>query len=68
MKGESAHWMNSRQLTFSKFEWANEYYAAAVGASDIDRVRAYIRGQEDHHKLESSEQEYRTLTNNQNVK
>ena len=50
IKGESAFWANKEQLTESKFEWANEYYAASVSESALDAVRKYIDNQEEHHK------------------
>ena len=48
--GESAHWVNRQLLCKSKFEWADEYYAVSVSESQLDKVRAYIDGQEEHHK------------------
>lgn len=50
IKGKSAYWINKQQLTKSKFEWADEYYAVSVSESQLDKVRAYIDGQEEHHK------------------
>ncbi len=50
MKGESAHWINKENIILSKFEWADEYYAVSVSESDLDRVRAYIDQQEEHHR------------------
>ncbi len=50
IKGESAYWINKQQLTKSKFEWADEYYAVSVSESQLDKVRAYIDVQEEHHK------------------
>lgn len=50
IKGESAYWINKQKLTKSKFEWADEYYAVSISESALDKVRAYIDGQEEHHK------------------
>ena len=58
LKGESAHWINEQQLTKSKFEWADEYFAVSVSESVLDKVRAYIDGQEEHHKKVTFMQEY----------
>jgi len=41
-----------------KFEWQDEYFAVSVSESMIDRVRNYIKNQEDHHKSKSFQEEY----------
>ncbi|MEO5570772.1 MAG: IS200/IS605 family transposase [Bacteroidia bacterium] len=58
IKGESAYWINKQKITKSKFEWADEYFAASVSESMLDKVRAYIDGQEEHHKKITFMQEY----------
>ena len=54
LKGESSCWINKQSLTSSKFEWADEYYAASVSDSALNRVRAYIDCQEEHHHFINS--------------
>lgn len=49
IKGESSYWINKNKLTQEKFEWQDEYYAASVSESLLDRVREYIKNQEEHH-------------------
>ena len=58
IKGESAYWTNKEQLTKSKFEWADEYFAVSVSESMLLKVRAYIQNQEEHHKKITFSQEY----------
>jgi putative transposase len=58
IKGESAFWINKQKLTKTKFEWADEYFAVSVSESILDKVRAYIDGQEEHHKKKTFQQEY----------
>jgi putative transposase len=58
LKGESSFWINKNKVVRKKFEWQNEYFAVSVSESAVNRVRAYIRGQEDHHKKKSFEEEY----------
>ncbi len=58
LKGESAFWINNQQFTNSKFEWADEYFAVSVSESMLDKVRAYIDNQEEHHKKATFMQEY----------
>jgi putative transposase len=62
IKGESAFWANKIRLINSKFEWADEYYAASVSESNIDKVRRYIYNQEEHHSKVSFEEEYHKIT------
>lgn len=57
IKGESAYWINKTKLIKSKFEWADEYYAASVSESVLSRVRNYIDNQEEHHKKISFQEE-----------
>ena len=62
IKGESAFWINKNELITHKFEWADEYFAASVSESMLDRVRTYIENQEEHHKKVTFMQEYQELT------
>ncbi len=58
LKGESSYWINKNNLCKQKFEWQDEYYAASVSESGIDKVRVYIKNQEEHHKKKTFHQEY----------
>lgn len=58
LKGESSFWINKNKLAISKFEWQEEYFAASVSHSHINRVREYIKNQESHHKAQTFQQEY----------
>ena len=58
IKGESSYWINKQHLTKQKFEWQDEYYAVSVSESAIDRVRNYIKNQEEHHRHKTYEEEY----------
>lgn len=58
LKGESSYWINQNKLLSSKFEWADEYYGASVCDSHLNRVREYIRNQEQHHQIKTWEEEY----------
>ncbi len=57
IKGESAHWINKIQLTETQFEWQNDFWAASVSPSGLDRVREYIKNQEDHHSRRTFKEE-----------
>jgi len=58
IKGESSHWINKHHLTQEKFEWQDEYFAVSVSESDVNRVREYIKNQEEHHSKKTFAQEY----------
>lgn len=68
IKGESAFWFNQQNIAKSKFEWADEYYAVSVSESQLDKVRAYIDGQEEHHKKVTFTQEYEEFIREYNLK
>ena len=58
IKGESSFWINKQALTKQKFEWQDEYFAVSVSESVVDKVREYIKNQEEHHKQKTFQQEY----------
>lgn len=58
IKGESAFWINREKITKEKFEWANEYFAISVSESQLEKVKAYIKNQEEHHKKMGFTEEY----------
>ncbi len=50
IKGESSFWINKSNLTKTKFEWQDEYYAVSISHSAVNKVRDYIKNQEIHHQ------------------
>jgi putative transposase len=61
IKGEAAYWANKEQLFAKKLYWADEYFAASVSESQIERVRNYIKNQEEHHRKKTFSEEYEAL-------
>jgi putative transposase len=61
IKGESAHWLNKQNLIRGKFYWQDDYYAISVSESQVAKVRAYIEGQEEHHRAVPFTKELETL-------
>jgi putative transposase len=61
LKGESAHWINKEKMTPSRFEWADEYFAASVSKYSLHRVQKYIENQESHHAKMTFEEEYNRI-------
>lgn len=39
-------------------EWAHEYFAGSVSESQIDKVREYIKNQEEHHRKITFKEEF----------
>ena len=66
IKGESSFWINKHNLTKQKFEWQDEYFAISVSESVLDKVRNYIKNQEEHHKQKTFQQEYDDFINKYN--
>lgn len=58
LKGESSHWVNENERSPIYFEWQDEYIAVSVSESQIEKVRAYIINQEEHHRKKSFQEEY----------
>jgi len=59
IKGESSYWINKNNLINYKFEWQDEYFAVSVSESQADKVRNYIKNQEEHHKIKTFMDEYK---------
>ena len=66
LKGESSFWANKLKLIRPKLQWADEYYAVSVSESQVNKVREYIKGQEEHHKKKTFTQEYEEFMKNLN--
>ncbi len=58
IKGESSFWINQQKLIKFKFEWADEYFAASVSESQREKVRNYIKNQDEHHQKIGFKEEY----------
>ena len=57
-KGSSSHWINQNKLVMGAFSWGRGYSAFSVSQSQIDKVAAYIVGQEEHHRHKTFTEEY----------
>ncbi len=63
LKGESSYWINKQKVVPGKFEWADEYFAVSVSESQVERMRQYIRSQEEHHRKKSWGEEVEEFLN-----
>jgi REP element-mobilizing transposase RayT len=68
IKGESSFWINKENILSAlpsaeaggkeKFQWQEEYFAVSVSESILDKVRNYIKNQEQHHSKKKFDEEY----------
>ena len=60
IKSDSSAWVN-REQPKDRFAWQTGYGAFSVSQSQVEVVRRYIRGQEEHHRCKTFEEEFRGL-------
>jgi REP element-mobilizing transposase RayT len=61
IKRVSSVWIKQREPLLTAFAWQGGYGAFSVSASAIDKIREYIAVQQEHHKKQSFEDEYRAF-------
>ncbi len=57
VKHESSRWIHET-IGKREFAWQEGYGAFTVSASNLDRVRDYVLGQEAHHRAKTFQEEY----------
>ncbi len=58
IKGGSSAWIHDTFPNMKAFAWQDGYGAFTVSRSNVDDVAAYIRGQREHHRLKTFQEEY----------
>ena len=61
LKKSSSKWIKEQDSSLGDFYWQNGYGAFSVSPTDVERVRKYIANQEEHHRHESFQDEFRRL-------
>jgi REP element-mobilizing transposase RayT len=61
LKKSSSKWMKEQGAGFSGFHWQAGYGAFSVSQSNVESVRNYIAGQEEHHRTVTFQEEYRAF-------
>ena len=61
VKRGSSIWLKTKAQELHDFSWQNGYGIFSIGFSQIETVRNYIAGQEDHHRKTSFQDEFREL-------
>ena len=59
IKANSSKWVNEERSESGRFAWQSGYGAFSVSQSQLDALRAYVRGQEHHHRTRSFQDEFR---------
>ena len=61
LKRVSNLWLKDRARDCADFQWQGGYAAFSVSHSNLERVRAYVRRQEEHHRKMGFQDELRAL-------
>lgn len=61
VKRGSSLWLKTKSPDLADFAWQNGYGIFSIGFSQIESVREYIAGQEEHHRKVSFQDEFREL-------
>jgi len=61
IKKGSSKWIKTKSPAFADFYWQSGYGAFSVSQSNVAAVRAYIVGQDDHHRKMTFQDEFRAL-------
>jgi hypothetical protein len=61
IKSKSSKWLNAHPKRPGRFEWQRGYAAFTVSASQLEKVRRYVRNQEQHHRRVTFQEEFRAL-------
>ena len=57
LKSETSGWIH-KEIGLGGFAWQEGYGGFTVSASQLEQVRAYVLGQEDHHRGTTFQEEY----------
>ena len=63
IKSGSSGWIHREKPELAHFDWQDGYGAFTVTASQMERVRGYILGQEQHHRTQDFKTEFIALLN-----
>jgi REP element-mobilizing transposase RayT len=61
LKRDSSQWVKTKSPALSDFYWQNGYGAFSVSPGHVEALREYIANQEEHHRAETFQDEFRRL-------
>lgn len=59
LKTSSSKWMKAQPAGQSAFAWQRGYGCFSVSPKDLDALRAYLDHQEEHHRVQTFQEEFR---------
>ncbi len=68
VKRGSSLWLKTRAAALSDFAWQNGYGIFSIGFSQVEAVRNYIAGQEEHHRTVTFQEEFREMLRRYEIK
>ena len=67
IKTASSKWVKTQEVALSDFSWQKGYGAFSLGISQKDALVRYIDHQEQHHQMQTFQEEYRLLLKNYGI-
>jgi putative transposase len=61
LKTSTSKWIKTKGPDYRGFHWQSGYRAFSVSPSNADEVIDYIKGQKEHHRVHSFQEEYQAL-------
>lgn len=61
LKRESSKWIKGKSAELFDFHWQDGYGAFSISPGHVEKLRRYIATQEEHHRQESFQDEFRRL-------
>jgi putative transposase len=61
IKKNSSKWIKTKSAAYSDFYWQDGYGIFSVNPSEVDVVVKYISNQEEHHKKQAFQEEFRAF-------
>ena len=61
LKRESSQWVKTKSLDLARFSWQTGYGAISISPGHVAGLVEYITNQEDHHRNETFQDEFRRL-------
>jgi REP element-mobilizing transposase RayT len=59
VKKRSSKWLKTKGARYNDFAWQSGYGVFSVGPSQLEGIKRYVAGQEEHHRRRTFQEEYR---------
>ncbi len=63
VKTSTSKWIKTKGREFKNFHWQRGYGGFSIGQSNVAALKRYIRGQKQHHRRVTFQDEYRKFLN-----